>query len=110
MPHRQRHRARSPAQRKCSKKTINPSTQIHAATDALGNPVRFILTGGKCNETEGLLECFKANYVLVDNGYDGQTRYERYRGNRCRTGRASSKNNRTMEAFRPETLQRAQHY
>ncbi len=51
------------------------STKVHAATDALGNPVRFILTGGERNEitqTEGLLEGFKANYVLADKGYDGQ--------------------------------------
>ncbi len=51
------------------------STKIHAATDALGNPVRFILTGGERNDItqiEALLEGFKAQYVLADKGYDGQ--------------------------------------
>ncbi|WP_454888240.1 hypothetical protein [Sphingobium herbicidovorans] len=26
------------------------STKVHAATDALGNPVRFVLTGGERND------------------------------------------------------------
>ena len=41
----------------------------------MGNPVRFILTGGERNDitqTEGHLEGFKANYVLADKGYDGR--------------------------------------
>lgn len=41
----------------------------------MGNPVRFILTGGQRNDItqiEPLLEGFKAKYVLADKGYDGQ--------------------------------------
>ena len=51
------------------------STKIHAATDALGNPVRFILTGGERNDItqiEALLQGLKAGHVLADKGYDGQ--------------------------------------
>ena len=51
------------------------STKVHAATDALGNPVRFILTGGERNEIaqiEPLLDCLKAGHVLADKDYDGQ--------------------------------------
>jgi len=51
------------------------STKVHAATDALGNPVRFILTGGERNDItqiEPLLDGLKANHVLADKGYDGQ--------------------------------------
>jgi transposase len=51
------------------------STKIHAATDALGNPVRFILTGGERNDItqiEPLLEGLKAGHVLADKGYGGQ--------------------------------------
>ena len=51
------------------------STKIHAATDALGNPVRFILTGGERNDItqiEGLLDGLTADHVLADKGYDGQ--------------------------------------
>ena len=51
------------------------STKVHAATDALGNPVRFILTGGERNDItqiEPLLDGLKARHVLADKGYDGQ--------------------------------------
>ena len=49
------------------------STKIHAAVDALGNPVRFILTQGQSSEydqAESLIKGFKADFVLVDRGYD----------------------------------------
>lgn len=48
---------------------------MHAATDALGNPVRFILTGGERNDItqiEALLAGLRANHVLADKGYDGR--------------------------------------
>ncbi|WP_292162314.1 transposase [Mesorhizobium sp.] len=51
------------------------STKVHAAADALGNPIRFILTGGERNDItqiEGLLEGLKTGHVLADKGYDGQ--------------------------------------
>ena len=49
------------------------STKIHAAVDALGNPVRFILTGGQSSEikqAEALIEGFNVDYVMADKGYD----------------------------------------
>lgn len=49
------------------------STKIHAACDALGNPVRFILTPGQDSEfgqSNALIEGFDAEYVLGDKGYD----------------------------------------
>ena len=49
------------------------STKIHLATDALGNAIRFILTGGERNDitqAEQLIENFSANAVLADKGYD----------------------------------------
>ena len=49
------------------------STKIHAAVDALGNPVRFILTQGQSSEYEqanALIEGFQADFVLADKGYD----------------------------------------
>src|SRR3984957_21296603 len=49
------------------------TTKIHALVDALGNPLKFILTGGNRNEitqaTE-LVEGIKKAYVLADKGYD----------------------------------------
>jgi transposase len=49
------------------------STKIHAAVDALGHPVRLLLTAGQVSEytqAEDLIEGFKPGYVLADKGYD----------------------------------------
>jgi transposase len=49
------------------------STKIHAAVDALGKPVRLLLTAGQTSEytqAEALIEGFEASYVLADKGYD----------------------------------------
>ena len=51
------------------------STKIHLATDALGNALRFILTGGERNDitqAEQLIENFSAEYVIADKGYDSE--------------------------------------
>jgi transposase len=49
------------------------STKIHLATDALGNALRFILTGGERNDitqAEWLVAGLAADYVIADKGYD----------------------------------------
>ena len=46
---------------------------IHAVVDALGNPVRWLLTGGEVadiTQTQPLLDGLKAKAVLADKGYD----------------------------------------
>jgi transposase len=49
------------------------STKIHLATDALGNALRFILTGGErhdITQAEALVKDLVADYVIADKGYD----------------------------------------
>ncbi len=49
------------------------STKIHAAVDALGNPVRLILTAGQASEygqADNLIKDIEAGFVLADKGYD----------------------------------------
>ncbi len=49
------------------------STKIHAAVDALGNPVRLLLTAGQASEygqANALIDGFDVAYVLADKGYD----------------------------------------
>jgi transposase len=49
------------------------STKVHVATDALGNAIRFILTGGQrhdITQAEQLLDHLIADYLLADKGYD----------------------------------------
>ena len=46
--------------------------------DALGNPLRFILTGGQAHDitqAQGLIAGYEGEYVIADKGYDsGQFR------------------------------------
>jgi len=49
------------------------STKIHAKVDSLGNPLRFILTGGERHEStqgEALLGAQVGEYVLGDRAFD----------------------------------------
>jgi transposase len=49
------------------------STKIHAAVDALGNPLRFILTAGQAHESkqaETLIDGFVFDKLLADKGFD----------------------------------------
>ena len=49
------------------------STKIHATVDALGNPLRLLLTGGQrgdATQAIPLLEGFDFSYVLADRAYD----------------------------------------
>ena len=60
------------------------STKIHAAVDALGNPVRLLLTPGQASEygqAEVLIEGFTPAAVLADKGYDSDAFIEAIR--RC---------------------------
>ena len=76
------HYSRSSARGGCKKRDENQalgrscggfSTKIHAACDALGNPIRFILTGGEASDyTQAipLLDGVKAKAIFADKGYD----------------------------------------
>ena len=49
------------------------SCKIHALSDALGMPIKYILTGGQkaeCQQAIPLLENVKASAVLADKAYD----------------------------------------
>ena len=49
------------------------STKIHAAVDALGNPVRLMITEGQTSDyqkADDLITGFQADYVIADKGYD----------------------------------------
>ena len=51
------------------------STKIHLSVDGLGNPLRFILTGGQqhdITQAEGLIAGYAGEHVLADQGYDAQ--------------------------------------
>jgi len=50
-----------------------PSTKINAVVDALGNPLRFILTGGQVHDSkqaEALIDGFDFDKLLADKAFD----------------------------------------
>lgn len=49
------------------------TTKIHACVDALGNPIRLILTAGQVadvTQAAALIEGFQTEAVIADKGYD----------------------------------------
>ena len=49
------------------------TSKVHTLCDALGNPLKFIVTPGQHNDytqAEALLEEFDGEYVIADKGYD----------------------------------------
>ncbi len=49
------------------------STKIHVTVDALGNPLRFVLTAGQCHDVtqaQALLVGYEFERVIADKGYD----------------------------------------
>ena len=51
------------------------STKVHVSVDALGNPLRFILTGGQkhdITQAQGLIADHAGEYVIADKGYDSR--------------------------------------
>ncbi len=49
------------------------STEVHVAVDALGNPVRLIVTAGQVADVtqgEALISELDAEHVIADKGYD----------------------------------------
>jgi transposase len=49
------------------------STKIHISVDALGNPIRLLLTAGQVHDStqaEALIEGFPAKHVIADKAYD----------------------------------------
>ena len=64
---------RGPEARAIGRSRGGLTTKIHAVVDALGNPLRFILTPGQTSDftqAEALIKDLPARYVLGDKGYD----------------------------------------
>ena len=51
------------------------STKIHVACDALGLPIRFLLSGGEVHDVkmaQALIDGLDADHLLADKGYDSR--------------------------------------
>ena len=87
------------------------STKIHALTDAFGNPIRFILTGGQrhdVSQAEALLVDESYAVVLADKGYDSDALVE-YIEQRDGQAEIPSRNNRLEPRAYDEHLYKERH-
>ena len=74
------------------------STKIHAKVDALGNPLKFIVTPGQQSDftqAKELLEDVEDAFVLGDKGYDSDEIREKIKNQNC-IAVIPSKSNRKM--------------
>lgn len=85
--------------------------KIHLATDALGNAVRFILTGGNRNDitqAEALLENLFPDYVIADKGYDSD-KFVLLVKSKCAEAVIPSRINRKIQRTIDEHLYKERH-
>ena len=79
------------------------TTKIHALVDGLGNPIKFILTGGHRNDITQAGELLKEQHdtvILADKGYDSQALIDTLEKQGCSAvipSRRSAKNPRKMD-------------
>ncbi len=74
------------------------STKIHAATDALGNPVRLLFGPGQRNDitqAHALIKDFKPEAVIADKGYDADHLREAVQARQAEPVIPSKSNRRT---------------
>jgi IS5 family transposase len=60
------------------------STKVHIAVDALGNPLRLLLTGGNRHDVpqaDNLIEGFEPDVLIADKGYDSDDLIEKVEAN-----------------------------
>lgn len=71
------------------------TTKIHATVDALGNPLRIILSvgqGADITQAEALLADYETNSVLADRGYDANSLIDSLRDGQVEVVIPSKKN------------------
>jgi transposase len=62
------------------------TTKVHALVDALGNPLKFILTPGQRNDItqgEALIKGLQNTTVIADKGYDSNAFIQRIEEQKC---------------------------
>lgn len=87
------------------------TTKIHAVVDALGQALRFTLTGGQRNDiTQApfLLEGFENANIIADKAYDSNALVEQIQGQNC-TPVIPSRSNRKKQRYYDEHLYKERH-
>lgn len=87
------------------------STKIHAVCDALGNPLRFIVTPGQCHDISqaiGIITGIDAEALLADKGYDSDQLRE-FAENCGMRAHIPPRKNRLEERIYDEALYKERH-
>jgi transposase len=78
------------------------STKIHAMVDALGNPLKFILSAGQRNDitqAENLINEISNTKLIADKGYDANSLVISLEGKSCDIVIPSKKNRKTLRPY-----------
>ena len=81
------------------------STKIHGICDALGNPLRFIITAGQrndCTQALDLLQSLQAESIIADKGYDANAIIEAIEASGATAVIPPKANRKVQRAYDPE--------
>ena len=119
---RQHHRASPSTQRRCQTRSRGRpaigkskgglSTKIHVLVDALGNPLKIILTAGQVHDLAGadaLVPGMEAEALLADKAYDADKRVIEPLETAGKTAAIPPKKNRTNPRTHDKALYEARH-
>ena len=88
------------------------STKIHALVDALGNPLRFLLTPGQAHDLTGadaLLPQMAAEVLIADKAYDADDRVLKPLASAGKSAVIPPRKNRTAPRHFDEALYQTRH-
>ena len=88
------------------------STKIHALVDALGNPLRILLTQGQTHDLAGadaLLPQMASNVLIADKAYDADARVRKPLASAGKSTVIPPKQNRTTPCQFDKVLYQARH-
>jgi transposase len=88
------------------------STKVHVLVDALGNPLKIVLTGGQVHDLVGadaLLPGMKAKSLLADKAYDADKRVIEPLAAAGQTAVIPPKKNRLIRRHYDKVLYEARH-
>jgi transposase len=88
------------------------STKIHALVDALGNPLRFLLTPGQVHDLVGagaLLPQIAAGVLIADTAFDADDRVIRRRAAAGQSAVIPPRRNRLTPRAVDQKLDKARH-
>ena len=104
--------ARSGEYRAIGKSRGGPTTKIHMAADALGNPFYFEVTGGQVHDSQAendLIDQVEGNSLLADKGYDSESIREKARKKKIKPMIPRRSNSKKLNSELDRHIYKARH-